>query len=230
MRRSRVRWSVVTAVVLLAAGGPLSAQRRGYGGGGTVSPLDTRIELAAWGGWQFGGTASGYYGYSYEDYAQLHTNAAVNWGAGLGFRVRSNAVVELLWNQQGSELVLQDRGLLPDSVLFPMTIHFIHLASQVERPVAGRTRVFGTGSLGVTVFDPESQRYGTETRFSMGFGGGFKSYMSKSLGVRGQFRGWVTLVGSSGGGMWCGGGGCSVSYGGSAIFQGDVSGGLFLAF
>jgi hypothetical protein len=54
--------------------------------------------------------------------------------------------------------------------------------------------------------------------------------MTKSIGVRANLRGWITLVGASGGGMFCGGGGCSVSYGGSAIFQGDVSGGLFLAF
>jgi hypothetical protein len=216
----------LTAVVLV---GELSGQRRGYGGGGTASPLDTRIELAAWGGWQFGGTATGYYGINYNNYAQLHLNADVNWGAALGFRVKPTALVELVWNQQTTELVLQDRQPLPDSTLFPVTVHYIQLASQVERPM-GKTRLFGTGSVGVAVFDPESNRYGSETRFSFGFGGGFKSYMSRSLGVRGQWRGWITLVGSSGGGMWCGGGGCSVSYGGSAIFQSDVSGGLFLAF
>lgn len=231
MKMHRVRWSVVGVVVLFSLGGPLAAQRRGYGGGGTTSPLDTRIELSAWGGWQFGGTATGYYGTGYDDYAQLHTNADVNWGAALGFRVQRNGVVEILWNQQTTELVLQDRGsFLPDTTLFPITLHYIHLGSQIERPMGGNTRLFGTGSLGVTVFDPESQRYGSETRFSMGFGGGFKSYMSRSLGVRGQLRGWVTLVGGGGGGMWCGGSGCSVAYGGSAIFQGDVSGGLFLAF
>jgi hypothetical protein len=213
-------------------GGPLDAQRRGLGGGGTTTPLDHRIELAAWGGWQFGGTASGYYnGYYDGSDAQLHLNADVNWGASLGFRVQRNSVVEILWNQQTTELQLQDRAdFQPDTTLFPITLHYIHIGSQVERPMGGTTRVFGTGSLGVTVLDPESQLYGSETRFSIGFGGGFKSYMNRSLGVRGQVRGWVTLVGGGGGGMWCGGGGCSASYSGTAIFQGDVSGGLFLAF
>jgi hypothetical protein len=228
MEPRRVGESVVVALLLLAVGGESAAQRRGYGGQGTASPLDTRIEMAAWGGWQFGGTATGYYGVG-ANYAQLHLNADVNWGAALGFRIKPTALVEFVWNQQTTELILQDRNLLPDSSLFPVTLHYFHLASQVERPM-GKTRVFGTGSLGVTVFDPESERYGSETRFSFGFGGGFKSYMTKSIGVRANLRGWITLVGASGGGMFCGGGGCSVSYGGSAIFQGDVSGGLFLAF
>ena len=66
-------------------------------------------------------------------------------------QTHGNTLVEIVWNQQTTELILQDRGVLPDSTLFPITVHYIQLASQVERPM-GKTRLFGTGSIGVAVF------------------------------------------------------------------------------
>lgn len=216
-----VLWSLLPAA---------EAQRRGVRSpSAAAGPLDERIQLSAWGGWQFGGGMSNIYVDPQSPNVDLSTPADVNFGAALMFRAQRDKLVGLVWNQQQTLVKVTNRGLFPDSTLFDMTVHYVHLGAEVERGT-DRVRGFGMGSLGLTIFDPESDRYGSSTRFSLGAGLGAKAYASERMGIRAQLRGWMTLVGAGGGGMWCGPGGCSVSVGAYGYFQGDVSGGLFLTF
>lgn len=222
--------AMLALVVCSLAVGTAHAQRRGPTPRSAVAgPLDDRMQLSAWGGWQFGGSVSNIYVNAQNPNVSLKTPADWNFGAAILLRVQRDKLVGILWNQQQTSAKLTNRGIFPDSTLFNVTTHYVHLAAEVERG-AGPVKGFGTGSVGLTIFDPESSRYGSETRFSMGFGFGAKAYASERMGIRAQLRGWVTLVGAGGGGMWCGGGGCSVAVGGYGYFQGDVSGGLFLTF
>jgi hypothetical protein len=93
-------------------------------------------------------------------------------------------------------------------------------------------------SLGLTHYSPdqdsieidgESYRVGSATKFSVVFGGGFKTDMGPNsrVGLRAQIRVMPTIYSASGG-LWFGTGGGGVSIYGSAIWQYEVSGGVVI--
>ena len=67
------------------------------------------------------------------------------------------------------------------------------------------------------------------TRPSIGLGGGFEWMASEHIGVRGDLRALLTFTGNGGGSAACGGG-CTVSFHGSLLAQGEVSLGLLARF
>lgn len=82
------------------------------------------------------------------------------------------------------------------------------------------------GTLGATQL---SARDGDATRPSIGLGGGFIWMASDHIGLRGDLRALITFSGSGGGSAACGGG-CSVSFHGSVVAQGELSIGLVARF
>ena len=102
-------------------------------------------------------------------------------------------------------------------------------ASRRRRGTNPRVRWFGTFWLGATRFVPGLNAYGSETRFTGGAGLGVKTFFTKNIGLRLEARGFYTLVKSEGG-LLCVNGDCLFAFSGSGLWQGDVGGGLILAF
>jgi hypothetical protein len=82
------------------------------------------------------------------------------------------------------------------------------------------------GTLGATQL---SGTGGSATRPSIGLGGGFIWMASDHIGIRGDLRALITFSGNGGGSAACGGG-CSVSFHGSVVAQGELSLGLVARF
>jgi hypothetical protein len=82
------------------------------------------------------------------------------------------------------------------------------------------------GTVGATEL---SARDGSATRPSVGLGGGFEWMATEHVGLRGDLRALLTFSGSGGGSVSCGGG-CSVSFHGSLVAQGELSLGVVARF
>jgi hypothetical protein len=215
MRRVAVVATLLLTMVILPQ--RATAQRRGLR---EVQPMP-RVELTPYAGWQFGGGVT-------TSIGEVKARAAVNFGGILGFRMSAMQVVEITYNYQKSPLVLERGGFGGDSTLFDVITHYIHIGGRAERET-GAVTPFVVGGVGLSIFDPAERGRSSETRFSGHLGVGIRAPLSPRVALRGQFRGWFTFT-NSWGGFICGGGGCSVTAGGSGILQGDVSGGLTIGF
>jgi len=211
------RVTVAAFLFLALMHADLTAQRRGIR---QVQPM-SRYELTPYAGWQWGGGLT-------TSLGEIKIDAAMNVGGILGIRTSAMQVVELTYNYQKSSVVLQRGGVVADSTLFDLNTHFIQLGGRAER-VSGPVTPFVLGGLGITIFDPSARGRGSETRFSVHFGGGLRAPISSRVALRGQLRGWFSFL-STTGGAFCGTGGCSFGVSGSGVFQGDVSGGLTIGF
>jgi hypothetical protein len=92
-------------------------------------------------------------------------------------------------------------------------------------------RPFASVSLGINILDPAAAGIGSATRFSWNFGGGAQyMFASGRAGLRTDLKFWMTPVPSGTYGTWCDFYGCFVAEGTAWVTQGQVSGGLVLAF
>ena len=192
---------------------------------------DNQWEIGGYYGHQFWGSSDITYsvGSSFRP-GKMRIPASSNWGGSLGYRVRSDALFEIVYLQQNSRLEFEDGVTGFAENLFDMAVHYIQAGGSYEVDTGGNMRPFGGVLIGATVFDPKESNISSEWRLSFGIGAGVKVYLSERVGIRGQGHLLFPVQWGSGG-MFCGTGGCNVGVGASTtIAQGEVSGGLFLAF
>ncbi|HEY6509808.1 MAG TPA: outer membrane beta-barrel protein [Vicinamibacterales bacterium] len=170
-----------TAMMLLALSTPTSAQSWEVSGLGAFTPpvgLDRRApeltELDIRGGFTWG--------------VQAARSFTPQWGA------------EVLWTQQSSALKIGTVAGTAD--LFTMTVRQLH-GNVLRHFGAGtaRLRFFAFAGLGATFFGAEDLE--SETKFSLGLGGGVKYFPWKAIGVRGHFRYKPTMLNDEDAGQFC---------------------------
>jgi hypothetical protein len=207
-----------TARVALALGiGALAAAPAWAQGFGPPHVEQPKVQLAALAGWGFGGSVQNVtleQAYSFQ--------AAPVFGGALDIKLSAGWNVELYYSRQQSEL---GAGLGP---AIDVTLER-YLAGIQEEKGSERFRWFGTFYVGATRFVPGISGFDSDTRFTGGIGLGAKAFFSKNVGLRFEARGFYTVVDAEGG-FICGGGTCLFSFSGSGLWQGDVGGGLILAF
>ena len=181
-----------------------------------------RFEISPFVGYQFGGKLNVRAG-------TLSIKDAMNYGAALDIYIRPGVQIELAYIRQDTELWLRDVLTGIKSPLFDMAVEYFHIGGLYElRP--GRVRPYGLVTAGLTHFNPKPKERSSEWRFSFGFGGGIKAFVTERIGFRFQGRLLFPYFGS-GGGLWCSApGGCFVSLDGRLVVQADFTGGIFLAF
>lgn len=109
----------------------------------------------------------------------------------------------------------------------PIDIAYLHLGgTNFFEGQAGRG-AFVAGGLGATFMSPGAG-LSSEVRPSLSLAVGYEHPLTPSLSLRGELRGYATLI-NSGGGFFCSGG-CVVSIHGDAMFQADALLGLSLRF
>jgi hypothetical protein len=145
------------------------------------------------------------------------------YGGALNFSISPAWRFELLYSRQ--ETQLSGEGLSPS---FDVTIER-YLAGFQEEKGEGNVRWFGTVWFGATRFVPGQGDVGSETKFSAAVGLGVKTFPVKNVGLRFEARGFYTLVKGEGG-AFCANGSCLFAFSGTGLWQGDVSGGLIVAF
>jgi opacity protein-like surface antigen len=152
-----------------------------------------------------------------------------NYGFGLDVEIDRGLLVELNYtHQQTSARLVPYNGIT--TPLFDMNTHYFQLGAQYEFRKTSKQRAFPFAlfTVGATLFDAKDASINDEWRFSVAFGGGGKFYLAKNLGLRLQGRILMPMT-FSGGGMWCGTGGCSVGVGTWAtVVQFDFTAGVFL--
>jgi opacity protein-like surface antigen len=181
-----------------------------------------RFEISPFAGYQFGGKFSVRAG-------TLSIKDDMNYGGTLDIYVRPGFQVELAYIRQDTELWLRDVLTGIKSPLFDITVEHFQIGALYELK-QGRIRPFGLVTAGLTHFNPKPKERSSEWRFSFGFGGGVKAFVSEHLGFRFQGRLLLPYFGA-GGGLWCSApGGCFVTLDGRVVMQVDFTGGIFLAF
>ena len=179
------------------------------------------FRLSLLGGYAFGGEL-------YDPSTRQSTNISegVTYGFALDIPLRPGSYLEILWRRHESGI---DTGFNIDSQLFDMNIDLYQIGGIYEFE-SGVTRPYLLGTLGVTSFSPEPSNISTETKFSMVLGGGVTIMPTEHLGVRFEGKGIATFVGSSGGGFWCGAGGCWAWASSEVLWQAEATGGLVFSF
>lgn len=109
----------------------------------------------------------------------------------------------------------------------PLDIGYLHLGgvNYFEGPAGHGAYV--AGGLGATFMSPGGGM-SSEVRPSMSLAIGYEHALTPSIALRGELRGYATLINSNGG-FFCSGG-CVVSIHGDAMFQGEALLGLSMRF
>jgi hypothetical protein len=203
--------TLVALVFVLGVARPARAQAFGQ-------QFETQsVQITPLAGWGFGG--------SVRDVAvgdSRSFDAALGYGGALDLRVGQGWNVEGYYSRQPTKL---SGGL---AAPFDVTLERYLLGIQEEKGDE-RVRWFGTFWLGATRFVPGFDGFSPETKFTGGVGLGVKTFFSRNVGLRLEARGFYTVVKSEGG-LFCASGNCLFAFSASGLWQGDVGGGLILAF
>jgi hypothetical protein len=168
------------------------------------------VQIAPFAGYQFGGSVRTLSGANVS-------LSGVDYGGTLTVRISESWSVEALYSRQSVELTGP----------FDATVER-YMGGIVEERDHGRSRFFGVALVGATRYVPALPQYGSQAVFTIGLGLGVKSLLAKHIGFRLDARGFYAIT-EAGGGLFCSGG-CLFTFNGSGLWQGDVSGGIVLAF
>ena len=183
---------------------------------------DHGIMITPFASYQWGGTLKGYYG-------EAKLNDAGAWGFAIDIPVHySDTFVELIYSRQVTELTFREYNSgNPAEELFNIAVEYYQIGGLYTVDKDG-PKPFGTMSLGATRFAPQNTSYSSEWKFSAALGLGIIIPVTERIGIRTHAR-LLLLFMYTGGGLWCGGGGCSMGIsGGSAVAQGDIAIGLVI--
>jgi len=187
------------------------------GGNASAQPMQkalSHVELTPFAGFQYGGgfdTAAG---------RHVSLDAGLEYGGVLGIRTGERWFLEALYSRQ-------EAALGSDDGPFDVTVERLMGGLSEERG-NGPTKYFGVILLGATRFRPKLGDYTSKSNFTVALGLGFKHLFSRNLGFRAEARGFYVRT-ESGGGLFCAGG-CLFVFNSSGLWQGDLAGGLVLAF
>jgi hypothetical protein len=122
------------------------------------------------------------------------------WGVQVARFFSPHFGAEVAWTEQQSALEVETAGGTAD--LFTLTVRQLH-GNAVYRFGAEDARVqpFVFGGLGATFFGADDVP--SETKLSLGFGGGVKYFLWSSVGVKGQLRYKPTFLNDESAGDFC---------------------------
>jgi len=203
-KRTRSFWVyATTALVLLGPALPAQA-----------------IDIVPFVGLRFGGDVGTQPGTGVTGPTSVTLDSSVSYGGVIDIPYSQPRSVELYYSRQPTKLS-------GSSTVGDVTMSVLHVGLVDTLPSADEQLSWLLiGTVGATQL---SARDGSATRPSIGLGGGFEWMASEHIGVRGDLRALLTFSGNGGGSASCGGG-CSVSFHGSLVAQGELSLGILARF
>jgi hypothetical protein len=161
------------------------------------------------------------YGGAFESLAsgRASIDVGLQYGAALDIPIAGDRWgAEVLFARQESELASSPRvGVAVER----------YMAGVREEKAVGRFRFRGVFLLGITRIALD--RLGSDVRFTGAVGLGARMSLSSRFGVRADVRGYYAVASFSGG-TACVDGSCLFLFGGSGIWQGDLTAGLVVGF
>jgi opacity protein-like surface antigen len=224
LRPSTAILSLCTTLALGLAAAPAEAQLMEV-----AEPK--RFEITPTFGYQWGGSFDVGAGQGLPA-GQLQLQDSFAWGAIISFLAQMGSAVELTYLRQDTDIHFDPSGGGGQVDLGGFAMNYIQIGGRQEFGHSEKIRPFISGSLGINILDPKEGDLGSSTRFSWSLGGGAKYIFSPDgrFGLRTDLKFWSTPVPSGEIGVWCGFYACVASEGTDWITQGQVSGGLVLAF
>ncbi len=196
---------------------------------GLASPVAAqshKFEITPFLGYMFGGEVAILNG-------NLRLRDDMNYGLVLDFTVNRSAQVEASYTRQDTKLDFDEFRVGRRSI-YDVSVNVWQIGGQYRFNPMATVRPFFSGTLGFTHYgvgdklDEEAPDLTSDTFFSVVFGGGVKIFPSRRIGIRLAGHLYSTIL-SSGGGFWCGTGGCGIGLSGWGVWQGDVQAGLTFA-
>ena len=177
--------------------------------------------LTVYGGYRFSSGLSTDNGGSWE------LTEGPSWAVAADFGIDSKTQWELLVSYRNSSLKASGFSpVAPFSDKIHVGVTYYHVGGTYFVDNIGKG-VYVMGGLGATHFDPGGD-LSSELRFSLNLGVGYMIPLGKTLAVKLEGRGYITLVNSSGG-FLCSGG-CVVQVKGDTLTQGEAMAGLAWRF
>jgi hypothetical protein len=155
--------------------------------------------------------------------ASVAIGSDLDFGGTVDVPVAPSWRIEALYSRQQSQVA--SGGTEPP---FDLAVER-YMAGIQEQAGEGSTRFFGVFLLGLTRFVPGATGYGADERFTLGLSLGLKTYLSRRFGFRVEARGFFVAV-EGGAGAVCSNGSCLFRYRASGLWQGDLTGGVVVAF
>ncbi|MCV9388399.1 porin family protein [Reichenbachiella ulvae] len=177
------------------------------------------LESSAYGGYMFSGKAKFYDG-------EIDVKNGPVWGLTLGYDTGLGTQIQFLYNNTFTVTETIEYGSNINYHKFDLMIQHFHLGVEKSMAYDQLIRPFGSFGMGLTSYNPQSNEFNNQMRFSIGLGGGIKIFPTDRIGFKAQAKLFMPLL-FNGAGIYCGTGGCG---GGSSfripIIHAELSGGV----
>jgi opacity protein-like surface antigen len=157
--------------------------------------------------------------------ANLKLDPAQSYGLVADIRVTRETEVELLWSRQHTQLKADSPVTIP---LFHANIDYYHIGATYLFSTE-RIQPFLVGSIGATRFSPQQAGFESDTKFSIGVGGGVRVALTRNFGLRFEGRAYGTVL-SNDSAVFCSGATCAIHVDGTMLWQYEANAGVYLAF
>jgi hypothetical protein len=194
-----------------------------------VTPLkaQVQVEFAPFAGYNWGGTLETDRQGTIPS-GEVTLENSFTWGGIMSFIFQPGTALEVWYLRQDNQLLFKSELGSPQTV-GDFATNYIQFGGRWGLPIGEGFNPFISASMGMAIFEPPRELDGS-TRFSWSLGGGFLKMMSPKMGIRTDIRWLATPVPSGDYATWCGFYGCYAAEGTDWISQGQVSGGLIIAF
>ena len=158
--------------------------------------------------------------------ADLRSSGALS--VGIDWPYDGARLFQLLLSHQRTKLELAPTSTPGSPTEMPLRISYVHFGGLNFFQGQLNQGPYLAGGLGITYLSPHLQGTSSRVRASMNVGIGYQFPVGKSLALRTEMRGYLTLIDSQGS-FFCSGG-CVVQIKGDAMTQVEAMAGLTLQF
>jgi hypothetical protein len=190
-----------------------------------------RFEITPFGSYHWGGSL-GTDAFSTIPAGSIDEADSFSWGAILSFMASHNSAFEILYLRQDTDVSFNP-VVGNTRNLGGFANNYIQFGGRADFGYGGEKALipFFSAMIGMNVLDPKAGSLGSTTRWAWTLGAGARyKPEGNRLGVRFDARWLVTPVPSGSYGGWCDYWGCYAVQGTSWVGQGQLSGGLIIAF
>ncbi|HXW75006.1 MAG TPA: hypothetical protein VEK10_09355 [Steroidobacteraceae bacterium] len=186
-----------------------------------ASPSAQAVDLVPFVGFRFGGDV-GTTTQGAQGPMSVTLDAAASYGGVIDVPLSGPRSIEFYYSRQQTTLGSPGVAQIHDVTMSVLHIGLVD-AYATDNP---QLTWLLAGTFGATQLTAAGS---DETKPSIGLGGGVIWMANDHIGIRGDLRALLTFSGNGGGAIACGGG-CSISFHGSLVAQGEASVGLLVRF
>ena len=187
-------------------------------------PAKAEIYVSPFGGYSFGSSEFDISDPNTNDTGKLKITESEHYGVMIGTTTKDPGNIYFLYSTQATDV---RNGAFTDEVFNELDVDYFHLGGSLYFP-NGKFKPYVSVSAGATHMRP-SGNFSSETRFSMGFGGGAAFEITPQVALFVDVRGYATFVNSDNT-FFCGPDECLWHISADVMWQGQANVGLEVKF